>query len=355
MARNRRAAAPAAVPPPSPPAPPAPAPTGRTGSAWAAALLAAMMFLAPALGVPHELMLQDTLKSIVVSFGTLFAALVLFVHVRHGRQPLRWHAVLWLPLLLLAYALGSMAWSHTFLAGVEAVRWFVFSLLAWVALNTLSRERLPWLALGMHAGAVVASLWAALQFWTGFDLFPQGPNPASTFINRNFFAEFVVCTLPFSWLLLARARQGGTVAVLAATTGLVITAILMTGTRGALLALWLQLLVVLPLAAWRCRGQLAWSVWGRSLRVLAPAVLVGTVLALGLLPSSNPKILEEERGANALQRGLSRTQAIGPADPSLGVRMVMWRATWTAIQARPLAGLGAGAWENEIPLYQAAG
>lgn len=330
-------------------------PPEPSGGGWAAAMLAAMMFVAPALGVPHELMLQDTLKSIVVSFGTLFAALLLLLHVRDRRQPLRWHAVLWLPLLLMAYALGSMAWSHTYLAAVEAVRWFVFGLLAWVALQALTRERLPWLAWGIHAGAVVASLWAALQFWVGFDLFPQGPNPASTFINRNFFAEFAVSTLPFAWLLLARARQGATVAGLAASIGLVVAAILMTGTRAALLALWLQLLVVLPLVAWRCRGQLAWSGWDLPLRLLASAVLVGTVLALGALPSTNPKILEEERGASGLQRGIGRTQSIGPADPSLGIRMVMWRAAARAIQARPLTGVGAGAWEKEIALYQEPG
>ncbi|MDB5751289.1 MAG: O-antigen polymerase [Ramlibacter sp.] len=332
-----------------------PFPGEAPGSAWAAAMLAAMMFLAPALGVPHELMLQDTLKSIVVSFCALFAALLLFLHVRARSEPLRWHGVVWLPLLLLAYALGSMAWSHTYLAGVEAVRWFVFALLAWVALNTLSRERLSWLAWGIHAGAAVASLWAALQFWFGFDLFPQGPNPASTFVNRNFFAEFVVCTLPFSWLLLARTRRGAVAAGLALSTGLVIAAILMTGTRGALLALWLQLLVLLPLVAWRCRRQLAWTGWPRTWRIVVPALLVATVVGLGFIPSSNPRILEEARGASGLERGIGRTQSIGPGDPSLGVRMVMWRATATAIQARPFAGLGAGAWENEIPLYQAAG
>ena len=77
----------------------------------------------------------------------------------------------------------------------------------WLGLNTLSRDRVPMLAWGVHWGAVVASLWAALQFWVDFNYFPQGPNPASTFVNRNFFAEFAVCTLPFSGLLLARARR----------------------------------------------------------------------------------------------------------------------------------------------------
>ncbi|QJW84485.1 hypothetical protein HK414_14420 [Ramlibacter terrae] len=256
MARKRRPApAPAAVPAATAPAgsiaasaADAPLPGEPRGSGWAAAMLAAMMFVAPALGVPNELMLQDTLKSIVVSFGALFAALLLFLHVRGRREPLRWHAVLWLPLLLLAYALGSMAWSHPYRPAWRRCAGSCSACWPGGAAGAVARTRVlaGW---GVHGGAVVASLWAALQFWVGFDLFPQGPNPASTFVNRNFFAEFVVCTLPFSWLLLARARQGPAVVALAASTGLVITAILMTGTRAALLALWLQLLVVLPLVA----------------------------------------------------------------------------------------------------------
>ena len=163
---------------------------------WTVVLLALMMFLAPALGVPNELMLQDTLKSIVVSFGALAAALLFFWNQRNRGTALRWHAVVWLPLMLMLYALGSMAWSHTYLAGGEAIRWFIFTLIVWLGLNTLDRDRLPQLLWGIHAGAVVASLWTALQFWTDMTFFPQGPNPASTFVNRNFFAEFLVCTLP---------------------------------------------------------------------------------------------------------------------------------------------------------------
>ena len=269
------------------------------------ALLALMMLLAPAMGVPHEEMLQDTLKSIVVSFCALGAALLFFWQERGRREPLRWHAVIWLPLALMAYALGSMAWSHTYLGGVEAIRWFIFSLLLWLGVNTLSRERLPTLLWGIHAGAVVASLWAALQFWVDFQFFPQGPHPASTFVNRNFFAEFAVCTLPFAAMLLARARQSSQVALLSASTGLIIVAILMTGTRAALIALWLQLLVVLPCIGWMYRRQLAFSGWQRSTQLLAVGVLLAAVAGMGLIPSGNPRIIEEGRGTNALERGFS--------------------------------------------------
>ncbi len=330
-----------------------PLPTEVEGAATVA-MLALVMLLAPALGVPHEEMLQDTLKSIIVSFGALGAALLFFWRAQ-DRLSLRWHAVMVLPLMLTAYALGSMAWSHTYLAGVEAIRWFLFALLLWLGLNTLRRERLPLLAWGIHGGAVVASLWAALQFWFDFGLFPQGPHPASTFVNRNFFAEFAVCTVPFSALLIARSRQGIQAVTLAATAGLVILAILMTGTRSALVVLWLQFLVALPLMAWRYRGQLAFGRWSRAMQAAVIGVLLAMVVGLGLVPTGDAKIAAEERGHTALERGFKRTASISVGDASLGLRMVMWRLTSRMIQSHPLAGVGAGAWENEEPLYQDAG
>src|SRR4029078_3081042 len=77
-----------------------PAEAGGSGTVL---IFAMMMFLVAALGVPHELMLQDTLKSIIVSFAALGAALLFFWQQRDRRDALRWHAVIWLPLLLMAY------------------------------------------------------------------------------------------------------------------------------------------------------------------------------------------------------------------------------------------------------------
>jgi O-antigen ligase len=356
MARKKRVAGRPGVP--APDSAPAVAPTAESqepGARRVVLLLSAAIFLAPAIGVPNELMLQDTLKSIVVSFAALVAALVFFWHQRARPKPVAWHPVLWLPLVLMAYALGSMAWSHAYLAGVEAIRWFVFALLLWLGLNTLSRDDLPRLAWSIHAGAVVASLWTALQFWVDFRFFPQGPNPASTFVNRNFFAEFVVCTLPFGALLLARARSTATAVAVAVSSAFVMVAILMTGTRAALIALWLQLLLVLPLIAWRYRHLIGPGPWEGQRRWVVAAVLLGTVLGLGAIPAGNPRILQEERGATAIERGLNRTASIQPDDVSLNLRKVMWNATLRVIADRPITGVGAGAWEAEIPHYQGRG
>ena len=322
------------------------------------AVLATMMLLVPALGVPSELVLQDTLKSALVAFGALIAALLLCRSRLHKPTGLAWHPVLWLPLLLLAWALGSVFWSHPYLAGVEAIRWALFALLVWLGLNVLTLQRLPLLATGLHWGAVLASLWVALQFWLDLRWFPQLPPPASTFLNRNFYAEYVLCTLPFSVLLAAQARGQAQIALRVASAAFNGLALLMTGTRSALLAL-LVLLPLLVYILWRYRSRLAWVHWPRADRVLAVLILIGTLMGLGQVPTGNAYLTREGLGQTALERAFVRGQSLTASSEytagSSSVRLQMWQATLRLIADRPLAGAGAGAWEVEVPRYQAPG
>ena len=325
---------------------------------WTVVILALMMFLTPAIGVPNELMLQDTLKSIVVSFAAVGAGLLFFWQQRNRRDGLRWHALMWLPLALMFYALGSMVWSHTFLGGVEAIRWFIFSLILWLGINTLSRQRTPYLIEGIHWGAFVCSLWTVLQFYFDFAYIPQGPNPASTFVNRNFFAEFVVCTFPFTAYLLAQAKTSSRITLIAFALGFNIVALMMTGTRGALIALWL-LLAIIPLIAFVYRKQFDFIKWDSGKRILACGVLMVTIITMGLINSGNPKIIAEQAAygnvTTPFDRAFKRTASIKTTDASLNIRFVMWKATGEMIKANPLMGVGAGAWEAMLPLYQAEG
>lgn len=327
-------------------------------SSWPVAVLALMMVVVPAVGVPSELMLQDTLKSALVAFGVLAAALVFVWQQRQRTAPLLWHGLVWLPLALMVYALGSMAWSHTYLAGVEAIRWFLLSLLLWLGLNTITRENLPMIAWGIHGGALVASVWAVSQFWFDFGLFPQGPMPASTFINRNFFAEYAVSALPFSVYVLANLRASRWLAPVALSLALNVVALMMTGTRSALLAL-LVLAPVVALILIRYRRQFAFTRWGRANLAMVGLVLVAGVLGLGSLPSGNVKIIQEKTGSTALQRSYLRASSMTEGkeytERSFSIRAVMWKATARMMIANPLTGVGAGAWEVQIPLYQRIG
>lgn len=320
-------------------------------------ILAWTMALVPTLGVPSHLVLQDTLKSAVLAFGVLLAALLFFWQQRQRTTPLLWHGLVWLPLALMAYALGSMVWSHTYLAGVEAIRWFVLALLLWLGLNTLNRINLPTLLWGIHAGAVGASVWVALQFWWDMDLFPQAAFPASTFVNRNFFAEYAVSVLPLSVYLLLHVRRLPWLGPMAASVALVVVAIMMTGTRSALVALWL-LLAVLAVVSMRYRHHIPWNRWSTRQRTIVTAVLAAGIVGLGLVPSTTPRVVAEGTGTTALARSVLRTTSLARAteytEGSFSVRADMWKSTARMLLAHPLSGVGAGAWEVQIPLYQRA-
>jgi O-antigen ligase len=319
---------------------------------WTAIILSLMVFFTPALGVPHEMMLQDTLKSIIVAFMSLGAALILFWRQRNRRDALRWHFVMWLPIMLCAYALGSMVWAHTYLAGVEAIRWFLFALIVWLVLNSFSRERLPMLAWGIHLGALAVCLLGAAQFWFDVKFIPQGPNPAATFVNRNFAAEFICTTLVFSAWLIFRERRTPVLAFLAASTSFHFVFLMMCGTRSALIASYISF-VFIAIFAWKFRALLAFRTWNSGQRIVVPAAMLAVLLGLGFIPSGNSS--PEFKGVTPFERVVKRTAAIQAADGTLGVRMVMWKASWTMIQARPFSGVGAGTWEADIPLYQAKG
>lgn len=315
-------------------------------------VLAWTMFLVPAVGVPSELMLQDTLKSAVVAFGVLGAALLFFWQQRHRTAPLQWHGLVWLPLVLMTYALGSMVWSHTYLAGVEAIRWFLLSLLLWLGLNTLTKENLPTLLWGIHVGVVVASVWTALQFWFDLRWFPQGAPPSSTFVNRNFFAEYAVSVLPLSVWLLATMRPSRMLLWMAGSLALNVTAILMTGTRSALVAL-LVLLPVLTLILIKYRAQWGINQWTRAHRWSVGLILVLGVAGLSVIPTGQPDIAV---GTTPLGVGFARTASMTKGseytEGSFSIRSVMWKATARMVMAHPWTGVGAGAWEVQIPLYQ---
>jgi O-antigen ligase len=320
-----------------------------------ALLLAAMMALTPAMGSPREDLLQDTLKSMLVAFFALAAALVFFWQLRRHNFSLKLHAVVWLPVLLMCYALGSTMWSHAYLGSVEAARWFVFSLILLLGMNTFSAPTMTHLAWGIHLGAVMASLWAALQFWFDFRFFAQGPNPASTFVNRNFFAEFIVCALPFSVLLMTRLKDKASVFLITFSVGFNISALMMTGTRSAIFTLGL-LLPTLMYVIFRYRRQFCSSDWLPGHWFSLAVIFFVSILLIGSLQTNNPVLRSESIYTTPIDRAFSRVASIASSSEyshgSFSMRTQMWNATRLMVQDNPLFGIGAGAWEQQIPRYQ---
>lgn len=320
-------------------------------------ILAVTLAVVPISGIPGEWVLQDTLKSALLAIGVLCAAIAYGWTSRSSAETprLRIHGLLLFPALLCVYALFSMAWSHTYLAGVEACRWAMLGLLLWVALQVMHKETIPVLLAGIHTGAVGASAWAAAQFWGNLDWFPQAAVPASTFANRNFFAEYLVCTLPFSTCLLVQLKTPRWRQLMALSLAFNMVALMMSGTRSALVA-WCLVSPVLLFALWRYRNALEVSGWSRGSRLSCLLILVVGVLSLGAVPTPNPVLLAEGFGATPLERSVLRAGSMAkPTEYTVGsfsIRSSMWRSTARMMMANPWTGVGAGAWEVHIPLYQ---
>jgi O-antigen ligase len=316
--------------------------------------LGIMLLLTPAMGVPSEYMLQDTLKSMLVSFFVIGLALW-FVYRSKSSTEWRFHGVLGFPVLVGLCALGSMLWAtNAYLAGVEAVRWFVFGVLLWLGLQVLRREKFDEIAAWIHAGAVAAAIWGLLQFWLNLKLFPQGFAPASTFVNRNFAAEFIVAVFPVSIYVLLRARSPAMVAVLSYSLALNLVFVLACATRSALVGLLLSLIPVIG-GLWLFREKLAWPHWDKNTRIASVGVFLFATITLGMIPS--PIDTEEFYKVNAFARSFGRAQTFAniQQDQSVGMRKTMWMTTVKMIADRPVSGVGGGNWEVEQPIYQKDG
>lgn len=320
---------------------------------WVSLLLGLMLVLTPALGVPGQEMLQDTLKSMLVCGFTLTAAIILVASAKSTQ--LRWHPVVLLPLSLAAYAMGSMMWSHTYLAAIEAMRWSIFTLLCWLAMNTTRMNQGNRVIWGMHWGVTVASIWTAAQFWTDFQGFPQGPQPASTFVNRNFFAEYAVCAVPFSVFLISKAKTRLEAIFLAALTAFNVTTILMTGSRTAILTLVVMVPCSLIYTFWFRRHHESHPDGNASNKYVL-ATFISCLIVFGFIPCGNLSLQKETGAQGALLRATMRVAALQieqrNALNSVTMRGDLWRATLKMAQANPVFGVGAGSWEVQIPKYQ---
>ncbi len=151
----------------------------------------------------------------------------------------------------------------------------------------------------------------------GFDL----RRAFATFGNPNFLAGLLVLAVPPAAALASRQRRAGTAAGLWAVTALIVVALLLTFTRGALAALLVEVLVMVwLLASGRVRLQRP-ARWGAAL--VAALVLVVGVASIG------------RGGEIDLLARLSGGVRSGVLDRLLG-----WQAAAEASLARPLFGYG---------------
>lgn len=320
-------------------------------------VLVAMLVLLPAIGSSTETLLQDTLKSSIASIFVLVSAIYLTFEKKEYTK-IALHPISWVFTLAALFSLSSIFWSHAYLAGVEFSRWVIFSIIFVIASKSINPSNFRLVSWSVHLGACIAALWASLQFWFDFQAFAQGPGPASTFVNKNFFAEFLVCTIPFSLLVIFQAKEKITAYLLAFSLGFNLASLVMTGTRSAFIAT-LLIFIFMPYPIWLNRRFYCANHWKKRYLVYLTVFLFVGFFGVGSIKTNNPGLISELGRITALERATSRANTLNQigtyTEGSFSVRTSMWMDTLKMIKENIFLGVGAGAWEIEAPLYQAEG
>ncbi|MHB9110472.1 MAG: O-antigen ligase family protein [Armatimonadota bacterium] len=246
--------------------------------------------------------------------------------------PLRWPFLVLLGFTILTtftsvYKPASVLaiWQLSVLAGAALL----------IAAVPLDRRQLL-IGVGAFCAGVLASIVYGWYFWAKWNLAPHefSWRIGSTWINPNYYAAFLVVILP---ALVILARQGKTAFWrwgVGALAGLTLMTLMMTQSRGGVLALLLCLLFFLPAWAW-AEGRLSACTLG--LGAAGFAVLIGLLL----LSPVGQRVLDPEIRVKQLHSQMFRYHT--------------WRGTLDMIRDYPVLGSGPNTFASAFGKYQLAG
>lgn len=118
----------------------------------------------------------------------------------------------------------------------------------------------------------------------------------------------------------------------------------------------LALIAIVPLMALMLvhhRQNLALFNGPRKRLLLMGVFLLAGIGGMGFIPSDNPEIGPGRTPFNVGgTRSASVVNAVQGKDGAFSIRVELWKSTARMVMANPWTGVGAGAWEVAIPLYQ---
>lgn len=317
---------------------------------WIAPQLAgAVLVLFVYLNVSQVLVSQHDLPSSLRLLG-----LLLLITAWRGRRGEAWlqAAVSPLTLLLGLYVLLLLISSTVARnVGLADDRWLEVAKATAIVLLFVTvvstRESVRWATWAMAGAAALLSSLGIFQylsgsfdnpFW-GFARVKQAhivddvmqARIAGPLGDPNFFAQILVMALPLALALAWNERTRGLRALALLGAGAILTAIVLTYSRGAGLAM-------------ACQGLLLWATSRRRLRVAVLAALAGLVLLI-VLPANFTRRL------TTIQELMPGEQTVLDPDSSFEERKLYTQTAWHMFVDRPLLGVGAGNYEEYFDEY----
>lgn len=196
------------------------------------------------------------------------------------------------------------------------------------------------------ATSVLISFFAIVQKFVSLGtLMPQAERVSSTIGNSAFLASYLLFSVFFSGYFLWKSlvqKDKKSSCLFGAVILLGLAAIILTGTRGALLGLvaGMALFLMLVLFISPPSGE-GWKKIKKISLIFLAAIFILTGLLFALRKSS---FIQE----NAI---LSRLTDISLSDSTIRNRVIVWQKSWRAWQERPLLGWGPENFEAAINKY----
>jgi len=341
----------------------------RTISAIVFYGLIALVFWTP---VPYgsvEPWSQAAFECVVFALGFLWC-----IHAILRGSSLTVDLRLFLPLIaLVVFAfLQSLSWSQSTVAGVKvmsalsadpfesrifAIRLAALLLAALLAAQfTNTASRLMTLANALIVVALLSAVFGivrlTMQHSDGFILQSlQRESGFAQFINKNHFAFFIE---PAAGLLIAMIllRQNAGHRKLIYLSGLILlwAALVMSRSRGGLLAVSVQMIVAALFFIYARRR----SAQGKRSRTRAVGIAAITIIAIIVVVMGTTIWLGGDQLSTGVETATSEITANGDDNHEGARRRDIWRATLQMTRAHPIAGAGLGAYWAEIPAYHDA-
>ncbi len=279
-------------------------------------------------GLIYPYLVPKTLLFYALSLVSLAAFALLVAHGRLFYWSRLSRAETWFPAALLALAYGAS------IAGIDFYRsfWSLFVrgdglLMLSCAVSSfylilLSADRAFFTRL-LYGVSIVGAFVAV--FGIGEWLFSGGGRIGSLLGNAAFFAGYLGIAL-FATLAAAIGLSGLLRGAAFAAVALDVLAIVLTATRGTMLALLVALLVLLAYFAWRGKGRRrAWAAGALAFFAVFAGLFFAFRSYLAQVPFSP----------------VARVAAISTHDPDVASRLFIWKNMVTEIEKSPWLGVGA--------------
>jgi O-antigen ligase len=276
-----------------------------------------------------------------VGAGSLFVVWAV-IAFRNRSMTITWNPLCWPLLGLMAVGLGQLVFRITpypFLTRVEILKLVAYFLIFFLCTQAFGERQdlnsLAWLLMFLCFGV---SLFGIVQRFTSdgtiywFQKLTLGGDPFGPFVNRNHFAGFAELTVPVGLaLMIFRGLRRDTFPLASLLTIVPVGALILSGSRGGIVAFGFELMVLALMVRARKRSPEAPH--------LAALALVGfaAIALIGWLGTS--KVIE-------------RFSTLHSGDVSLARRATMVRGAAHVFLAHPVAGCGLGSLVAVYPRFE---